>query len=149
MTVSSRISPSRPDLPSSLPGSPSLPLTQKALRAWAASAREYARQAEERERILAAGFPGGAGPLAAQAAGFRRQEAAVRRAFADRLDGCPLPPREWDVLRRHYLGYQSWSAMAEDTGYSRRYLLLLHARGMQRLLEWTQRQKGHAGGASR
>ncbi len=104
------------------------------MRIWAGRARVFHEQAEERERLTAAGGDlYGMEEVAQEAAAFRRQEQAARKELYERLRACPLPPLQRDVLCRHYLRYQSWSRMAEETGYSRRYLLTLHARAVQRL----------------
>ncbi|HIZ20674.1 MAG TPA: hypothetical protein H9674_07425 [Firmicutes bacterium] len=108
---------------------------QAAFRAWAGRAREYAKQAKTGQRLRAGHTGKETGP-ALRAAGLREREEAARKEFGALLDGCPLPPQQWYVLYRHYLQYQSWTSMAQETGYSRRYLLLLHARGMESLLEW-------------
>ena len=106
----------------------------RTLRLWAGRARVFHEQAEERERLLAAGENDyGMEEIALEAAAFRVREQTARRELYERLRVCPLPPLQRDVLCRHYLRYQSRTRMAEETGYSRRYLLTLHARAIQRL----------------
>ena len=122
---------SRKDRPSDVEGR---------FRAWAGRAKEYGKMAAQRERVLAGGSPG-LEPLKGQAAVLRQKEREAWEAFHRVLSGSPLPPLQQDVLCRHYLQYQSWSQMAEDTGYSRRYLLQLNARGMRALREWAEAER--------
>lgn len=114
----------------------------RTLRLWAGRARIFHEQAEERERLITAGENDyGMEEIALEAAAFRVREQTARRELYERLRICPLPPLQRDVLCRHYLRYQSWTRMAEETGYSRRYLLTLHARAIQRLANRETREE--------
>ena len=109
-------------------------LYETRFRAWAGRARNYGEKAALLERLTDGAPHLENDPLVRQARELRQKEQQARQEFHDLLYNYPLPPLQWEVLRRHYLQYQSWSQMAEDTGYSRRYLLLLHARRMRQLL---------------
>lgn len=106
----------------------------RTLRLWAGRARVFHEQAEERNACSPQGKTTMEWKRSHwEAAAFRVREQTARRELYERLRVCPLPPLQRDVLCRHYLRYQSWTRMAEETGYSRRYLLTLHARAIQRL----------------
>ena len=73
----------------------------RTLRLWAGRARVFHEQAEERERLLAAGENDyGMEEIALEAAAFRVREQTARRELYERLRVCPLPPLQRDVHAR-------------------------------------------------